>query len=293
MAHRRTIQLACSFVLLWLIIGAMAVAMPWLRLNALQSQPAETTSLQPFFDSVNNPVNVAFPRGQKIDITPLPPQLNLFDQAVLKTCGSVGTKVRAESFKQLLSFYPDILQKAQQLTGGELRPGRRSKSQFLEDLTAIWFNKQGFEHIFCGQIYAANDIGGLHFYGRYLQLQNEGIGGRLPNNSQRGEVVPGVIYTMGVVLKQGNRLVTDEIKGYGYVSNAQEMLLDATRAFKTQGNIEGACLFPVRDKETGTSFQAVFVRENNSIITFYPDATPKGNVCKTFDAAHLGTDASV
>lgn len=199
---------------------------------------------------------------------------------MLKTCG-IGTKVRAESFKQVLSQYPDVLQKAQRLAGGELRPGRRSKSQFLEDLTAIWFNEQGFEHIFCGQIYAADDIGGLHFYGRYLQLQNAGIGGRLPNNSQREEVVSGVIYTMGVLLKQGNRLVTDEIKGYAYVSNAQEILLDATRAFKIQGNIEEDCLLPVRDKETGNSFQAVFVRENNAIITFYPDATPKGKVCKS------------
>lgn len=89
-----------------------------------------------------------------------------------------------------------------------------------------------------------------------------------------------MIYTMGVVLKQGERLVTDEIKGYAYVSNAQEILLDATRAFKAQGNIEVTCIFPVRDKETGNSFQAVFVRENKAIITFYPDATPKGKACK-------------
>lgn len=280
MNRQRAIQLACGFAALWLSIGAIKqLPLPWLRLNAMQSQPTETTSLQPFFDRVNNLVNVAFPQGQKVDITPLPPQLNLFDQAVLKTCGSIGTRVKAESFKQLLSSYPDVLQKAQQLTGGELRLGRKSKSQFLEDLMAIWFNKQGFEHIFCGQIYTANDIGGLHFYGRYLQLQNQGIGGRLPNNSRREEVVPGVIYTMGVLLKQG-RLVTDEIKGYAYVSNAQEILLDATKAFKTQGNVEGACLFSVRDKETGNSFQAVFVRENNAIITFYPDATPKGKACK-------------
>jgi hypothetical protein len=289
--QRAKVQLTCGFALLWLSIGAInQLPLPWLRLDAIQAQQpaAENTSLQPFFDRINNPVNVAFPPGQKLDITPPPPQLNLFDRAVLRTCGSIGTKVRAESFKQLLSFYPDVLQKAQQVSGGELRPGRRSKSQFLEDLMAIWFNEQGFEHIFCGEIYSANDIGGLHFYGRYLQLQNEGIGGRLPNNSQRGEVVPGVIYTIGVLLKQGDafgglrqRLVTDAIKGYAYVSNAQEIFLDTTRAFKTQGNTEGACIFPVRDKETGNSFQAVFVRENNAIITFYPDATPTGKACKS------------
>ena len=279
MVQRTKVQLICC-TLLWLSIGADLLPLSWLRLEAIQAQPAENPSLQPFFDRVNNPVNVAFPRGQKLDITPPPPQLNLFDQAVLRTCGSIGTRVKAESFKKLLSQYPDVLQKAQQLSGGELRLGRRSKSQFSEDLTAIWFNKQGFEHIFCGEINSVTDIGGLHFYGRYLQLQNASIGGRLPNNSQQEEVVSGVIYTIGVVLKQGDRRVTDTLKGYPYVSNAQEILLDVTKAVKTQGNTEGACLYPVRDKETGNSFQAVFVRENNAIITFYPDATPKGKACK-------------
>lgn len=282
LCRRTKVQLTCSFSLLWLIIEATAqLPLPWLRLNVIQAQQRENSSLQPFFDRLNNPVNVAFPRGKKLDITPPPPQLNLFDQAVLRSCGSIGTKVRAESFKQLLSQYPDVLQKAQQISGGELRPNRRSKSQFLEDLTAIWFNKQGFEHIFCGEIKSATEIGGLHFYGRYLQLQNNSIAGRLPNNSQQEEVVSGVIYTIGVVLKQSERLVTDTLKGYAYVSNAQEILIDTTKAFKIQGNTEGACLYRVRDKETGNSFQAVFVKENNAIITFYPDATPKGKACKS------------
>ncbi len=151
---------------------------------------------------------------------------------------------------------------------------------FIQDLTNIWFKRRGFEHIFCGEIYNENDIGGLHFYGRYLQLQNQGIGGRLPNNQARQEVVPGVIYTMGVVLKQGNRRVTDVIKGYGYLSNAEEMLLDATKIFKFQGNTEGACIFNVQDRETGKSFPTVFVRKEQAIITFYPDATPSERKCK-------------
>lgn len=56
-----------------------------------------------------------------------------------------------------------------------------------------------------------------------------------------------LIYTMGVVINQGDRIVTDVIKGYGYLSNAQEMLLDATKIFKLQGNTEGACIYNVRD----------------------------------------------
>ncbi|BAY76427.1 hypothetical protein NIES25_28760 [Nostoc linckia NIES-25] len=248
--------------------------------NLVEAQPQENTKLLPFFDNVNNPVPVGFPAGQQVDITPPPPQLNSFDRAVLKICGPIGTKVSANSFKQLLSSYPDVLQKVQQVSGGELRPGRRNKEQFLEDLTNIWFQRRGFEHIFCGEIYNANDIGGLHFYGRYLQLQNQGIGGRLPYNQGREEVVPGVIYTMGVVIKQKNRTVRDVIKGYGYLSNAEEILLDATKIFKLQGNNEGTCIYNVRDRETDQSFPTIFVREEKAIVTYYPDATPVGAKCK-------------
>ncbi|MGB3207869.1 MAG: EndoU domain-containing protein [Crinalium sp.] len=135
-------------------------------------------SLQPFFDQINNPEFRRFPSGNPADITPLPPYLNAFDQAVLKTCGTIG-----------------------------------------------------------------------------------------------------VVYTFGVVIKQGNRTVSDRLKGYSLVSDAAEILIDATKAFKSQGNKEGACLYPVRDQNSGKSYQAVFVKDRKAIVTFYPDATPKGKVC--------------
>ncbi|WP_138497571.1 EndoU domain-containing protein [Nostoc sp. PA-18-2419] len=247
--------------------------------NPVEAQPQPTTKLLPFFDNVDNPVTVHFPLGQKVDITPPPPQLNSFDESVLKICGTIGTRVSANNFQKLLSFYPNVLQKVQQASGGELRQGRKNKAQFIEDLTNIWFKRHGFEHIFCGEIYNANDIGGLHFYDRYLQLQNDGIGGRLPNNQGREEVIPGIIYTMGVVIKQKNHTVTDVIKGYGYLSNAEEILLDATKIFKLQGNNEGTCIYDVRDRQTGKSFPTVFIREEKAIMTYYPDATPQGAKC--------------
>jgi hypothetical protein len=249
--------------------------------NPVSAQPQSDTQLIPFFDNQNNPVPVGFPPGQRLDISPPPPTLNAFDKAVLETCGAFGSRVSSNKFKQLLNSHPEVLQKIQQATNGEIRPGRKRRSDFLQDLTNIWFKKKGFEHIFCGEVYNPNDIGGLHFHGRYLQLQNQGIGGRLPNNDQRQEVVPGVIYTMGVIVKQGNQTVTDVIKGYGYLSNAEEMLVDTTRIFKLQKNTEGACIFNVRDADTGKSYPAVFVRKENAIITFYPDATPNGRKCAT------------
>ncbi len=248
--------------------------------NPVKAQ-SQNTKLLPFFDNVNNPVPVGFPPGKNLDISPPAPKLNSFDLAILKTCGAIGTRVKPKRFKQLLSQYPDVVEKLQQITAGELRPGRRSRSEFINDLTDIWFKRKGFEHIFCGEIYNQNDIGGLHFYGRYLQLQQQEIGGRLPNNTRRQEVVPGIIYAMGVVIKQKGRTVTDVIKGYGYLSNALEILLDVTQIHKLQENSEGACIYQVRDRDTGKTFPAVFVRREQAIITFYPDANPKGRQCKT------------
>ncbi|MBF2067707.1 MAG: EndoU domain-containing protein [Calothrix sp. C42_A2020_038] len=248
--------------------------------TAQETSNQQNQELIPFFDNEDNPVPLNFPPGQQLDISPPAPKLNAFDEAVLRVCGPIGSNVLPNQFKQLLRNYPDVLEKIQQAVGGEIRPGRKRRSDFLQDLTNIWFKRKGFEHIFCGEIYNANDIGGLHFYGRYLQLQNQGIGGRLPNNQKHQEVVPGVIYTMGVVIKQPNRTVTDVIKGYGYLSNAEEMLIDVTKIFKQQGNNEGACIYNVRDSDTGTIFPTVFVRKQNAIITHYPDATPKGLNCK-------------
>ena len=249
-------------------------------LNNPVNAQQQNTELLPFFDNQDNPVPVNYPRGAQLDITPPAPQLNDFDRAVLETCGAIGTQVKPNQFKQLLSNHPEVLTKIQAATNGELRRGRKRKSDFLQDLTNIWFKNKGFEHIFCGEIYNENDIGGLHFHGRYLQLQEHKIGGRLPINPGKQEVVPGVIYTMGVVIKQPNRIVRDVIKGYGYLSNAEELLVDVTKVYKQQKNTEGACIYQQLDKETGTTFPTVFVRKNKGIITFYPDATPKGRKCK-------------
>lgn len=262
-----------SFLTLLLITSFLGLQ------NSTQAQSQQDTNLIPFFDNQNNPVPVGFPKGQQLDISPPAPQLNTFDQQVLKACGSIDSNVNPNVFKNLLASNPQVLDKIQQAVSGELRAGRRRKSDFIQDLTNIWFKNKGFQHIFCGEIYNDNDIGGLHFAGRYLQLQKEGIAGRLPNNSQREEVIPGVIYTMGVEIKQGNRIVRDVIKGYGYLSDASEMLVDATKAFKLQGNTEGNCIFNVKDAETGRTFPTVFVRKEKAIVTYYPDATPQGRMC--------------
>ncbi|KAM3093292.1 EndoU domain-containing protein [Phormidesmis sp. 146-35] len=239
-----------------------------------RSQP--NSKLLPFFDQVNNPVAVGIPRNQRVDITPNPPSLNAFDQKVLQTCGAFGSKVNTVSLRRLFAESPDVVRSVKRSVGGELFPGRSSDQQFRDDLITVWSDRSGFEHIFCGQIKGVRQIGGLHFAGRYLQLQTQGIAGRLPNNSRAEEVMEGGIYTLGVEVRQGDRIVTrDTKKGYSYVSNAQEILTDATQAFKAFRNRgQQACLLTVRDN-AAPPFKAVFVKTNRAIVTFYPDATPK------------------
>ncbi len=265
----------------WLTAGFFFIilAFPfWLQDLVFAQQ--QDSKLLPFFDNQDNPIPVGFPPGQKLDITPPPPKLNSFDKAVLKVCGPIATRVNATQFKNLLSYYPDVIEKLQKITEGELQLGRKEKADFLLDLTDIWFKHQAFEHIFCGQIYNIHKIGGLHFYGRYLELQNKGIGGLLANNNEHQEVVQGVIYRMGIMIKQGEQIVSDHIKGYSYLTNAEDILLDATKIFKLQGEREGDCIYNVRDWKTGKSFPSVFVRKEKAIVTFYPDATPHGQQCR-------------
>ena len=264
----------------------LAIAGCLLCLGFLTTPPASAqTSFLPFFDEVDNPVSISVPKDQPVDMSPQPPVESEFDQAVLETCGEFGTQVQPETFKAMMQAHPEALQAIMDATDGEIRPGRSSETEFLDDLTNIWFKHRGFQHIFCGED-KTTKIGGLHFGPRYLQLQQEGIGGRLPNNEIREQSVPGVLYTLGVVVQRGDRILKDPMKGYAYVSDAQEMLTDGTKAFKVVSpGIEGtgkvACTYSVDDVNSETSYPATFVATRQGIITFYSVAIPRGSACSS------------
>lgn len=239
------------------------------------SIPTNNSQFIPFFDNINNPINVAV--GGKQDITPPPPTLSEFDLAVNELCGEPGTAVDPADFQTMLNQFPDVLAKIKTSVGGSITAGNTNDPDFIDDLTNLWFKTQGFDHIFCGEA-TGNTIGGLHFVGRYLDLQNKGLAGRLPGADNKAEVEPGVVYTLGAVMQVGNRKIQSPVKGYGYTLNAEDILEIATKAYKDNphsGATTKACLLSVTDD--GKTFDSVFVTKENSIRTIYPDATPDYN----------------
>jgi Bacterial EndoU nuclease len=162
--------------------------------------------------------------------------------------------------------------------GGEIFHGRTTDSEFIADLIEIWFKRHGFDHIFCGNIHNGQ-LKGMHYVGRYLQLQEQGLAGKLPNNQHQEETIVGAVYTLGVVLKYDNRLIIDRRNGYALVTDAAELLIAATLAFKAKVRPRNTCNFDIFDVDSGHTYTAVIVKEDNAIVTFYPDANPPDSRC--------------
>ena len=230
----------------------------------------------PFFDNETNLVTVGV--GGDVDITPEPPMIEPFGAALNQVCGTAGKVTTQAEFKQLLIDHPNVLAELMVYTGGKVfnnRPAHQDQASYLEDLSEAWYEISAFDHIFCGEPTGANKIGGLHYHGRYQQLQASGEACRLPNFNQN-EVVPGSIYTMGVRMKRANGAWAEfSRKGYGLTLSAVEMLKVITRAFAenpTQSNSSTGCILEVTDSDT--RYDTVFVRRAKGIRTFFPDATP-------------------
>ena len=260
----------------WVALSCGHYAAGAVPVTAPKTSAKSSAACLPFFDDINNPLKLNV--GGNADITPPAPALNAFDLAVNNTCGAAGKVVSATEFKDLLHQHPDVLQRLQTFTQQRVyanRPTPASSDAYLQDLSDAWFSLKAFDHVFCGEPKAGSAIGGLHFYGRYVQLQASSTACRM-NNFRQNEVVPGVLYSMGVVMKTANDgEARSSIKGYGLTLNAEDILKAATRAFAdnpTDSSVSTACTLPVTDD--GKHFSTVFVRRANGIRTFYPDATP-------------------
>jgi hypothetical protein len=236
---------------------------------------ANSATCLPFFDTQNNPVKL---KNGTADITPPTPAIDAFGLAVNQVCGPAGKATSRAEFVQLMKAHPAVLADVMRFTSGKVfgdEPATQDADAYLQALTRAWYDVHAFDHIFCGETEGEKKIGGLHFVGRYVQLQKTGEACRLPN-FKSNEVVPGSIYSMGVKMKKANgQFISHEIKGYGLTYSAAEILKAGTRALAenpTSSSSSTACLQRVSDGPT--QYTMVFVRRKQGVRTFYPDATP-------------------
>jgi hypothetical protein len=158
---------------------------------------------------------------------------------------------------------------------GALDGGRTATARFKDRLADVWFDAGGFAHVFCGEP-RADELAGLHYRGRYLELQRLGLVGRADAADCRGETAPPV-YTMGVRyrLASGGPQHLACPKGYAYDLDAADLLLVATRAARAdRDGGAGMCLVELRPS-AGAPYFAVVVSRDGALRTFYPDASPR------------------
>lgn len=248
----------------------------WVDLNCGRYEDAPASVCLVFFDDLDNPADI--PGFGLVDPTPPPPRVFEFGQAVNEVCGAPGKRVTQSEFMTLFTEHPAVLARIRSFTSERVfadRPPRVTEAEYLADLTDAWFSIHGFDHIFCGEPRPGGGIGGLHYRGRYLQLQQQGLACRLPNNRHNEEVVPGSIYSLGVSIEMNGSQATQAIKGYGLTLSAEDLFKVVTRAFAenpTTSSSSVGCTLSVEDD--GERFASVFVRRKQGIRTYFPDATP-------------------
>ncbi len=254
------------------------IARPATPKAAAPARRPSKSKYRPFFDNRQNPEKIR--SGARVDMTPPAPQLDAFDRAVNQLCGALGSKVSPRAFQIMMKAHPGVLKAVQTFTKGKVFGQKKPPSSldaYLNQLTDAWFSSHGFEHIYCGEP-RRGKIGGLHFWGRYLELQEKQLGGRIANNASREEALPGAIYAIGVEIEVGGEVVRSPIKGYSLTLSAADLLKAGTKAFAdnpTKSSRNESCILRVQDD--GKDFKMVFVRKAKGIRTFFPDATPSAS----------------
>ncbi|WDM85559.1 EndoU domain-containing protein [Ehrlichia sp. JZT12] len=228
--------------------------------------------MNPFFKAADEDCDL--PVTEDCDL-PVAPELNKFDKAVLNVCGGWVNTPRADLFKVMLdnTEYKEYVDKLYEGLNHQVFTPNASLEKFKDELTKLWFGQHAFAHIMCGQP-GELKLGGMHFFGRYIQAQENNWAGRHYDSTVIDEVSDKV-YTIGVIFRNSNNhLAIDPRKGCDF-THADEILLNATKAYKefskhtklSDDNLR-KCLY----RSNGVTY--TFVAKNNAIFTFYSTLTP-------------------
>lgn len=235
-----------------------------------------TLRFTPFFDTRANQVYVDYPRRMKQDITPPPPQIDPWEERLLALCGYPGDYPEPGAFRSLIESDSQLLQGLTQALDCPNNDPSCSREMILDRATDLWFLADGFRRVFCGEFYP-NRIEGPNYRAAFLQMQRRGWAGLMAPHKGREEIIPGLIYSIGIEHEwRGQRIKTVAAHGYFYSLDARQLLIQGTRAITLLGTpiIKQACRYVIKDSDTQKSFYSVIIGKDEGIKTFYPTALP-------------------
>ena len=212
---------------------------------------------------------------------PEAPSLERFGKSILRACGPIRGCVSEREFEALICDHLDELDKFLPKKWKNF-----SRPEIVAKLKQIWFKHNGFNHVFCGE-WEDRTINGLHYRGRYLQLQTENTACYTKSSDE--EILDDHIYTIGVTSADGAN--THSKKGYALQQSATELFILGISAFEKCIQDEGDW------KPYKTTFDKSFYIKSLSaeaeihyrvickattpndattygILTIYPDVTP-------------------
>ncbi len=237
-----------------------------------------------FFDQIDNPVYVDYPRHKLVDITPSPPPVTPLEERLLALCGYPGDYPEPGAFRTLIESEDALFADLTAALGCPEKGTDCGHRAVLDRVTDLWFLVDGFRRVFCGEP-SATRIDGPHYRGAFLQLQRRGWGGLMAPYRGQKEILPGILYSVGIEHEwRGRRVQTPHTSGYFYTLDGPQLLVHGTRAITLLGapSTKQACRYLIKDPGSGITFNSVVIGEGGGLRTLYPSVVSNHTlpICK-------------
>ncbi len=230
-----------------------------------------------FFDQLDNPLYVDYPRHRLIDVTPPPPTVTPLEERLLALCGYPGDYPEPGAFRSLIESDAALFADLTTALGCPTSGADCGHQAILDRVTDLWFLADGFRRVFCGAP-GPTRIDGPHYRAAYLQFQRRGWAGIMAPYRGQVEVLSGILYSVGVEHEwRGRRVQTHASPGYFYTLDGPRLLTLGTRAITLLGTPvnKQECRYTIKDPASGTNFHSIVVGEDGGLKTFYPTVQAK------------------
>ncbi|GHM58190.1 MAG: hypothetical protein sL5_03130 [Candidatus Mesenet longicola] len=204
---------------------------------------------------------------------PSPPILTKFDERVLKLCGEWGNKPTQDKFVAMLTEpeSKDVVNDIYNALEHTVITPDADIDTFIAELSQIWFHKNGFTHIFCGDP-KKNRLGGLHFAGRIYEAEKKQWAG-VDSEGYKELSEHNAFFSTGIeFLDLRGEKKRKNASSFDKDLHADDILTYATLAFKMVKEKQKDKIF-CNYNLNGYTGMGVFLKNQNdkAIITFYPN----------------------